>query len=265
VNLFSTTDFVTWVPHGNVLPLGAPRPAAVLFSPKVLFNDRTRQWVLWYNCMPPYNYAVATSPSPFGPFLTISNTAANTTQFGNLHNNSHCGDFSLFKDDDGAGYLLYSSDAHVQVERLTDDFYQSAWLRNHSLTSGVLPFGNEAPAMFKRGGSYYALVSDSCCYCGGGGQVRAFMAPAPLGPYTYTGDVTRGANPFGTGGVTTSSQQTNVFRVGSQLVWMGDRWQSAPGPTRFKGQDFTAWFLLGFAGGGAVSNITWADEIQITV
>ena len=100
---------------------------------------------------------------------------------------------------------------------------------------------------------------------GGGGQVRAFQAPAPLGPYTYTGDITRGANPFGTGEVTTSSQQTSVFRVGSQLVWVGDRWQSAPAPARFKGEDFTAWFLLGFAEDGAVNNITWRDDIQIEI
>ena len=222
VNLYSTTDFVTWTAHGNVLPLGPPRPASVLFSPKALYNAASQQWVLWYNLSPPYNYALAVSSSPLGPFLTISTSVANTTQYGHLANNSDCGDFSLFIDDDSTGYLLYSSGHHVQAERLTPDYHGSTWITDGA-TSGVFPHGNEAPAMFKNKGIYYALISDSCCYCGQGGTVRAFQAFAPLGPFNYTGAITLGPNPFGTGDVTTSSQQTNVFRVGSQVVWQGDR------------------------------------------
>ena len=264
VNVYSTSDFVLWTAHGNVLPLGAPRPNSVLFSPKALYNARNKEWVLWFNLMPPYNYAVAVSPSPFGPFLTISNQTARSTEFGHKANNTDCGDFSLFQDDDGTAYILYSSGAHVQAERLTPDYYESTWATDGA-TSGVFPHGNEAPAMFKNNGIYYALVSDSCCYCGAGGQVRAFQAFQPLGPYNYTGDITLGKNPFSTGDVTTSSQQTNVFRVGSQLVWQGDRWQSAPAPNRFKGEDFTSMFVLAFGADGAVQNITWQDTIQITV
>ena len=47
VNVYETTDFTTWRAHGNVLPLGAPRPDAVLFSPKAVFNAKTQLWVLW--------------------------------------------------------------------------------------------------------------------------------------------------------------------------------------------------------------------------
>jgi hypothetical protein len=278
--------------------------------------------------LPAFCSAVATSKSPFGPFFTIANDTALSTEFGHKcvfgsftfraaarpffylparhdrYNNSNVGDFSLFKDDDGTAcvlsarpcaltstmsypslawgptyllrasyptypsppcrYILYSSNAHAQIERLTPDYYSSTWIATND-TSGVFPHGNEAPAMFKNNGIYYALISDSCCYCGQGGQVRAFQAYQPLGPYNYTGDITVGPNPFKTGGVTTSSQQTNVFRVGDQLVWQGDRWQSAPTPNRFKGEDFTAMFLLGFNADGSVQNITWADNITIRV
>ena len=50
-----------------------------------------------------------------GPFTTVTTTAALSTQFGRQFNDSNCGDFALFADDDGAGYLMYSSDHHVQV------------------------------------------------------------------------------------------------------------------------------------------------------
>jgi len=232
VNVYSTTDFATWTAHGNVLPLGFPRPNSVLFSPKALYNAAANngkgEWVLWYNLMPPYNYAVAVSPSPFGPFLTVSNTTAASTEFGFKANNTDCGDFSLFADTDGTAYILYSSGAHVQAERLTPDYRRSTWI-DDGASSGVFPHGNEAPAMFKRNNLYYALISDSCCYCGQGGTVRAFQAFTPLGPYNYTGAITLGKNPFNAGDVTTSSQQTNVFRVGDQFVWQGDRcaWQPA--------------------------------------
>jgi hypothetical protein len=89
------------------------------------------------------------------------------------------------------------------------------------------------------------------------------MAPSPLGPYTYTGDITQGPNPFNNGGVTTSAQQTNVFAVGSQRIWQGDRWQSAPPPARLKGQDYTALFVLDFAPDGSVQPIPWQDNITV--
>lgn len=115
VNLYSSPDLVRWTAHGNVLPLGPPRPNATLFCPKAVFNARTATWVLWYNLYPPYNYAVAVAASPAGPFRTISTTVALSTQYGALYNNSGVGDFSLFVDDNGDGYILYSSKAHVQA------------------------------------------------------------------------------------------------------------------------------------------------------
>ena len=43
--------------------------------------------------------------------------------------------------------------------------------------------------MFKREGKWYALVSESCCYCKPGGKVHAYSATDPLGPYDYLGEI----------------------------------------------------------------------------
>ena len=213
------------------------------------------------NTYPTYDYAVAVSPSPFGPFVTVNTTVALSTQFGQHYNNSNVGDFALFVDDDGTCYLLYSSDAHAQIEVLTPDYLASTWATD-GRTSGVFPKGNEAPAMFKRNGLYYALISDSCCYCGGGGTVRAFSS---LGPYVYTGSITDSPNPFNPSGVSTSSQQTFAFALGSEIVWVGDRWQSAPEPARLKSQDFTTFFLLNFSSNGTLLPIAWSDNTILEV
>jgi hypothetical protein len=269
VNLFTSTDLVTWTPHGNVLP-EANRVDAILFSPKVLFNAKTQTWVLWYNFVPHYSYGVATSKSAFGPFKTVNATAGSSFRFGfpgpGHPANSDIGDFSLWADDDGTAYFLYSSHAHCQIERLTDDYLASTWETTNQ-SSLVFPHGNEAPALFKRKGLWYALVSESCCYCKAGGKVHAYSSKRPLGPYDYLGEITAGPNPFG-GTIATASQETNVFPVAlasgeTAFVWQGDRWQSAP--DKLKSHDFTYWYQLQFdaANGSSVKRISWVDSFTL--
>ncbi len=126
--------------------------------------------------------------------------------------------------------------------------------------------------MFKRNGLYYALVSEACCYCQQGAYVHAFMSDKPLGPYTYTGEIAQGPNPFG-GSVSTSAQQTDVFAVPAAdgtvtFLWQGDRWQSAPqinGQPPLKSDDFTYWTPLSFAANGTVLNMQWEDTVTVDV
>ena len=273
VNLFTSRDLLTWTSHGNVLP-EANRVDHVLFSPKVLYNANNKEYVLWYNYVPHYSYGVATSKSPFGPFQTVNATAGASFRFG-YPTNSDIGDFSVWADDDGTGYFLYSAHAHCQVEQLTDDYLASTWSTTNQ-SSAVFPHGNEAPALFKRGSLWYALVSESCCYCQPGGKVHAYSATKPLGPYDYLGEIAAGPNPFG-GDIATSSQQTNVFPVKSSkstnpgvgnpddvtFMWQGDRWQSAP--DKLKSHDFTFWKPLNFAKNGSINRIVWADWFTVQV
>jgi len=112
VNLWTSTDLSTWTPHGNVLP-EVNRVDAILFSPKVVWNARTRLFVLWYNYVPSYSYGVATSPTPFGPFVTVNRSAGASFQFG-YPNNADIGDFSILLDGDGEAYFLYSAHAHAR-------------------------------------------------------------------------------------------------------------------------------------------------------
>lgn len=100
-------------------------------------------------------YAVAVSPSPKGPFKLV-NANISTLAYTDV------GDFNLFVDDDGSAYVIYTS--HIQnyaithqmsVEKLTDDYTASL---GASANSGF--FGAsfvEAPALFKRNNSYYAV------------------------------------------------------------------------------------------------------------
>ena len=97
-------------------------------------------------------YAIATSPSPLGPFVLVSRNVTSLAY-------QNVGDFNLFQDEDGTAYVIYT--AHIttaskdnvhthfmSVERLTDDFLSTEGAAGNS---GF--FGDEyveAPALFRR-------------------------------------------------------------------------------------------------------------------
>ena len=164
-------------------------PQCVYFRVHVVFNAATQLYVMWANlngCSA--DYAVGTSKTPDGPFSFVHSVKAGRS-------GAHGGDFDIFVDGDGAGYLIYTAVAGghtMAVERLTDDYLQSAARSSgpSNVSSGL--FGNvfvEAPAMFKRNGVYFALFGNCCCFCGQGSGIGVYSASTPLGPWRYHDNV----------------------------------------------------------------------------
>lgn len=179
-------------------------PKCVYFRVHTIFNAHTKQYVMWANlnnngatsgdCLHA-DYAVGTSNSPEGPFTYVHGIKAGR--------GSHGGDFDLFVDDDDVAYLIYTDVAGghtMAVERLTEDYLQSAATKSGSAASNVSSgvFGNvfvEAPAMFKRKGVYYALFGNCCCFCGQGSGIGVYTSvTSPLGPWVYHDNVGCNAN-----------------------------------------------------------------------
>ena len=52
MNLYSSPDLVTWTYLGDVYPQGG-RPEGIYFRPKVLYNPKAEEYVLWINYLPP--------------------------------------------------------------------------------------------------------------------------------------------------------------------------------------------------------------------
>lgn len=142
------------------------------------------KYVLWWNYVTPqgkYNgYAAATSSSPLGPF-TLQTSQVNITRLA-----GGAGDFDIFVDDDGSGYLIYSAAFWMSIEKLTPDFLHSTGL-NASCGPDNSPFFPpyfvEAPVFFKRNGKYYVLFGHCCCFCYQGSGIQVFMADNPMGPW----------------------------------------------------------------------------------
>lgn len=232
-------------------------PHSVLFAPKTVFNPTTLEFVMWFNYIvgdfKHSYYGVATSKTATGPFK-LQVGSVNTTQY---HDN---GDESVFVDDDGQGYFMYTSIAEghrISIERMTPDFLGT--LGTHA-SSGLVGAGNvEAPMMFKRAGVYYVVFGNCCCYCGHGSEVNVYSSSAgPLGPYTARTSLGQ-----------LKSQSTDIFSyvdgsVEAQFMYVGDRWQSAP--DNVKGHDFTVWAPLVFSADGlSVTTAGFKANFSITV
>jgi hypothetical protein len=229
--VYSSADLEHWTFEGELLK--AP-PDGVYYRPYVAYNQTTHKYVLWYNWYPKLwegQDGVAVSDTPMGPF-TIVNTHVALSQA-----KDHPGDGSLFVDDDNTAYFIYTTiDQHhsIRVERLAPDFLSST-----GQVSGVLGVGCEAPSLFRRGASYYALFDETCCFCTEGSGARVLVASNPMGPYRELANINRDA----AGKPTIPAQQTFVATVqtadGPAYLWMGDEWNSRPDGV--KGHDLQYW------------------------
>jgi len=265
--VYSSPDLEHWTLVGDLF---RQQPVGVYYRPYVVFNSMTRKFVLWYNWYPDRwrgCAAVAVSDSPTGPFQIVSTNIQLSCK--------HPGDGSLFVDDDGTGYYIYTAidkGYNIRIDRLTPDFLLSTGESCSLNTSGY-----ESPVLFRRGNRYYALCGQRCTFCPGGSDIIVNTSTSPLGPYDrwpdynkvenasddvdITNNVSTVYGPSGKYEYTNSdmaihfnapkihAQETWVAKIptpdGRLLMWMADRWQSTPDGV--KGHDFQFWAPMQFS------------------
>ena len=179
-----------------------------LERPKVLYNDRTRQFVMWLHFENGKDYTdaavgIATCDTPDGDFVYHGHF----NPYGYMSR-----DCTLFKDDDGTAYFVSSArdNADLHVYRLTEDYLNVETLV-HRLWQGEY---REAPAIVKTGGKYYMLTS----YCTGWAPNQGKYAVADSmegrwGTLTEIGDET-----------TYQSQPAFIIHKDDHILYFGDRW-----------------------------------------
>ena len=177
---YKSTDLTAWMACGNML---INPPTGVYYRPHVVYNAKQKKYVMWYNWYPTLwngQFGVATSDNPEGPY-TIANQNVNVKNLS-----KGVGDFSLFVDEDGKGYIVYTTiiGHTISVELLTDDYLGSL-----QTNSGVILPNAEACNMFKRNGLYYMLADRTCAFCPEGSGAQVYTSAYPLGPYNYRGNI----------------------------------------------------------------------------
>lgn len=182
--------------------------------PKIIYNAATSKYVLWAHKENGVDYgearvAVASSSSIEGPYTYHGS-------FRPLGYDSR--DMTVFNDN-GTAYLISATrvNADLNIYRLTPDF-----LGVESLVQTLWPGSyREAPAMFKRGSTYFLITSGATGWSPN--QAKYATASSISGSWSALANL-GDSTTFG-------SQSTHVVPVegssGTSYLYLGDRWAGA--------------------------------------
>lgn len=186
----------------------------VIERPKVIYNQKSKKFVMWMHIdSEDYSYAragVAISDNPAGPYKYLQSYRPN----GHMSR-----DMTLFKDDDGKAYHIYSSEDNstLHISLLSDNYLKPSGIYVRILEKEF----REAPAMFKHDGKYF-IVSSGCT--GWSPNAASYsVADSIFGTWKVIGNPCIGQNAE----LTFSAQSTYVIPVEGKkdaFIFMADIW-----------------------------------------
>lgn len=223
---FSSPDLMTWTKHPRVLDTAAVAWARrALWAPAVIEKDS--QYYLFFSANdlqrpggPLWDendershtggIGVAVADSPAGPFKDYLGHPL----IGDFHNDAQPIDQFVFRDVDGAYYMVYGGWRRCNLVRLRDDFTGLLPWEDGTVYREITPEGYvEGPVMFLRQGTYYFMWSEGS-WGDGSYRVACATAPSVAGPFTRIGVVLE-SNP----GVATGAGHNSVINVPGTDDW----------------------------------------------
>lgn len=217
ISCYSSENLLDWHYEGLALsaaPVGNGHmlePQNVIERPKVVYNKKTEQFVMWMHVdTADYVYGgigVAVSKTPIGPFEFLYSTQPNKQDSR---------DMTIFIDQDDIAYLVHSSNWNktLNISRLTEDYLKTDGFFISVLTDQE----REAPALFRTKDMYYMITSG----CTGWDYNSALYAECPylLGKWKLIDNPCEGEGYRDT----FKGQSTYVFEVNGQYYLMLDHW-----------------------------------------
>jgi beta-galactosidase len=252
ISCYSSYDLVNWKFEGIVLPplpddpTSDLHPSQVIERPKVIYNEKTKTFVMWMHIdSPDYEKAhagVAVSDSPTGRFRYLGSFKPNGRDSR---------DQTLFKDDDGRAYQICSSDWNksLNINLLNDDYTRPTG----TFRQIMVQESREAPALFKRQGKYYLITSG--CTGWDPNTAASAVADSVFGIWTSMGNPCAGKDSDST----FYAQSAYVLRVEGKknlYIAMFDRWNK----TNLIDSRYI-WLPISFR--GEKPQIAWKNQWQI--
>lgn len=262
----------------------------ILERPKVIYNKKNNNYVMWFHLEPKgagYTGAlsgIAVSDKPAGPYTFVKAIRPNAGYWPmnvqEIHKSAHipsagqrysggelpahpdslnllgrdmpggqmARDMNLFVDDDGKAYHIYSSEENstLHISQLNEDYTDCSGKYARFFPGRFM----EAPALFKKEGKYYLIMSGCTGWAPNAG--RSAVASSIWGPWEEL------ENPFVDKDADLSfhSQSTYVLPVPGttgRFIYMGDRWTPK---NAIDGRYI--WLPIRFEGNQPI--IEWADE-----
>ncbi|TWR25696.1 family 43 glycosylhydrolase [Mucilaginibacter pallidiroseus] len=257
VHCYSSKDLYNWSDEGIALPISNDSTSdiakgCILERPKVVYNAKTRKYVMWFHLelrgqgykaaragvavsdkpTGPFRYIKSYRPNPgVMPFYPAGTPASEQLDCKNTKNESEtffcrdlpggqmARDMTVFVDDDGKAYHIFSSEenATLHIAELTADYtgHTGKFVR-------VYPdMATEAPAIFKRKGTYYLIGSGTTGWAPN--PARWLSAKSILGPWIFHGNPCIGDK----ANITFGGQSTYVLPVAGKpdsFIFMADKW-----------------------------------------
>lgn len=254
----------------GTVPVDGVRPP-IIERPKVIHNEATGKWVMWAHMDGPsetsdHQYAkaragVAIADSPFGPFRYIDNFALNSSPEG-WDAPGMARDMNLFVDDDGTGYIIYSSEGNgtMYISKL-DAEYTALATPAAEAVEGVdfnrifVGWSREAPAMFKHDERYFLITSGTSGW--DPNQTKYASATDLMGDWTEIGD----PFPWWASKNSWNTQPTSVIpvdREAGKYIYMGDRWNGGSDDALRNAP--LVWLPLNMGEGGDTLSVEVWDE-----
>lgn len=218
VSVYSSTDLLNWKNEGIALAVSDDPTTdivrgCIIERPKVIYNAKTDKFVMWFHLelrgrgYEAARSGVAIADNPTGPYTFLESFRINPgilplnppepgepesgRFWSDLPGGNMARDMTLFVDDDGRAYHIYSSEENItlQISLLTDDY-----LRPSGFYTRAVPGGrNEAPAIFKRDGKYWMITSGLTGWAPN--AARLLVADSIWGPWEQLPNPTEGVNP----------------------------------------------------------------------
>jgi len=190
MDAFSSTDLVTWKKHPRILDVANVSWAKrAVWAPSVVEKDG------WYYIFFGANdiqkdsetggIGVARAKQPDGPFQDLLGHPL----IDAFHNGAQPIDPFVFKDRDGAWYIVYGGWKHCNIARLKDDFTAIVPLADGTLYKEITPEGYvEGPYVLQKDGKYYFMWSEGG-WTGPNYAVAYAIGSSPFGPFTRIGKI----------------------------------------------------------------------------
>jgi beta-xylosidase len=200
MDAFSSRDLVSWTRHPHVLDTANVKWAhRAVWAPTVIRKDG------WYYLFFGANdiqkdgelggIGVARSRSPAGPFTDHLGKPL----VGQFENGAQPIDPFVFRDEDGAYYLIYGGWKHCNIARLKPDFTGFIPFRDGTTFREITPAGYvEGSYMFRKGGRYYFMWSEGG-WTGPDYAVAYAIGDSPLGPFHRIGKILQQDSTVATG------------------------------------------------------------------
>lgn len=249
VNVYSSKDLYHWKYEAVALSqskdsLSDISIGCVMERPKVIYNSGTKKYVMWFHLeLKGQGYkaaraGVAISDKITGPYQFIKSFRPNDNMSR---------DMTLFVDDDGRAYHIYSSRENydMRIAQLTDD-YTSVTAKDKM----IFVEHREAPAIFKYNKKYYLVTSG--CTGWAPNKASIHVADSLFGEWKNAGNPLHGNGADSTYG----GQSTFILPVQGKkraFVFMADRWN----PKDLKDSRYL-WLPVQFKNGEPY--IRWMDQ-----